>query len=192
METTSAAMVALARRDFKRRPRWEELAFSAYVSIVKGKSAKDLVRGYVREAKSLERRGHGGPEQLPSGAVIMKLDDEGRARVIVEAYRALPPPPRSRAYGECIMLGLLATTLLRKDLPLSTEDLETMTACCARAVYPAWGPCDYDHALLKALARAPRISPKIKRSLRALISRRGDEYAVDRRICAACVELMDR
>lgn len=154
-------------------------------------SAKDLVRAYVREAKPLERRGNGGPEQLPSGAAIMKLDDEGRARVVVEAYRALPPPPRSNAYGACIMLGLLATTLLRKALPLSPRDLEAMTEACARAVSPAWGPCDYDHALVKALARVPRITPKTKRALRALIARRGQQYAIDRRICAACVALLE-
>jgi hypothetical protein len=149
-----------------------------------------LVRAYAKEAAPLHRRGNGGPEQLPSGAKIMALDDGGRARAVVAAYELLPPPPRSNAYGQCIMLGLLATTLLRKDLPLDHGDLERMTVSCSRAVSPAWGPCDYDHALVKALARAQRITPKTCAALKVLMSRRGAAYAVDRRICAAAAKLI--
>ena len=149
-----------------------------------------LVRAYVKEATPLHRRGDGGPEQLPSGAKIMALDDAGRARAVVAAYELLPRPSRSHAYGQCIMLGLLATTLLRKNLPLDHADLEAMTLACSRAVSPAWGPCDYDRALVKALGRAGRITPKTASALKALISRRGTAYAVDRRICAAAAKLM--
>ncbi len=155
--------------------------------------ARDLVRAYVQQAHPLERRGNGGPEQLPAGAAIMKLGDAARARVAVEMYRALPSgKSRSRVYGECIMLGLLATTLLRKDLPLSALDLEAMAIACAKAIYPAWGPCDYDAALIKALSRAERITPKTKAALSALAKRRGDKYAIDRRIGRACVDLQSR
>ena len=55
-------------------------------------SPETLVRAYAREASPLERRGDGGPGQLPSGARILALDAEGRARAAVETYRALPPP----------------------------------------------------------------------------------------------------
>ena len=156
-------------------------------------SARDLVRQYVKQAHPLERRGNGGPEQLPAGAAIIELDDGGRARVAVEAYRALPSgTSRARVYGECIMLGLLATTLLRKNLPLTELDLEAMAIACANAIYPAWGPCDYDAALIKALSRAERITPKTKAALRALAKRRGDNYAIDRRIGRACDEIASR
>ena len=149
-----------------------------------------LVRAYAKEAAPLERRGERGPEQLPAGAEIMKLDDAGRARAVVEAYRILPPPPRSNAYGKCIMLGLLATTLLRKNLPLGARDLEAMTVACAKAVSPAWGPCDYDAALVKALARAESLTPETNAALRALATRRGTAYAIDRKICASIDALL--
>src|SRR6476620_158203 len=110
-------------------------------------SPEKLVRAYAKEAAPLERRGAGGPEQLPAGEAIMKLDDEGRARAMVEAYRILKTPPRSKAYGHCIMLGLLLTTLAKKALPLDHDDFEVMATACAKAVSPAWGPCDYDAAL---------------------------------------------
>jgi hypothetical protein len=152
-----------------------------------------LVRAYAKEAAPLHRRGARGPEQLPAGAEIMKLDDAGRARAVVEAYRILPPnQPRSRVYGECIMLGLLLTTLLKTKLPLDHADLEVMASSCAKAVSPAYGPCDYDAALVKALGRVERISPKTKVALRKLIQRRGANYAIDRRICAALEAFVER
>lgn len=151
-----------------------------------------LVRAYAKEAAPLHRRGDGGPEQLPSGALIMKLDDDGRARAMVEAYRILKPPPRSNAYGQCIMLGLLLTTLAKKDLPLDHDDFEVMATSCAKAVSPAWGPCDYDAALVKALGRPrERLSPKTKAALKKLIARRGSNYAVDRRVCASIEKLLE-
>ena len=150
-----------------------------------------LVRAYAKEAAPLHRRGSRGPEQLPAGAEIMKLDDDGRARAVVEGYRILPGPPRSKAYGQCIMLGLLLTTLLRRDLPLDHDDLEAMATACARAVSPAYGPCDYDAALVKALSRSKRISPKTKAAVKKLILRRGGNYAVDRRICGALERLIE-
>src|SRR6185437_16577838 len=51
-----------------------------------------LVRAYAREATPLHGRGNGGPAQLPSGALILALDVEARARAAVETYRALPTP----------------------------------------------------------------------------------------------------
>ena len=151
-----------------------------------------LVRAYAKQAAPLHRRGSGGPEQLPAGAEIMELDDAGRARAVVEAYRILPPPPRSKAYGQCIMLGLLLTTLLRKNLPLDHSDLEAMATACANAVSPAYGPCDYDAALVKALSRCERISPKTKVAVKKLILRRGGNYAVDRRLCDSLAKIIDR
>jgi hypothetical protein len=151
-----------------------------------------LVRAYAKEATPLERRGSRGPEQLPAGEAIMALDDDGKARAVVEAYRILLPPPRSRGYGQCIMLGLLLTTLLRKNLPLDHDDLEAMAAGCAKAVSPAYGPCDYDAALVKALSRVERLTPKTKVALRKVIARRGGNYAVDRRICASLERLIER
>src|SRR4051794_6250024 len=132
-----------------------------------------LVRAYAKEAAPLHRRGDDGPEQLPSGAKILALDDGGRARVVVAAYELLASV---RTYGERIMLGLLATPLLRKNLPLGDLDLEAMAIGCSRAVSPAWGPCDYDHALLKALKRAERITPRTKAALAELMKRRGQKY----------------
>jgi hypothetical protein len=67
-----------------------------------------------------------------------------------------------------------------------------MTIACAKAIGPAWGPCDYDAALIKALARAERTTPKTKAALRALAKRRGDKYAIDRRIGRACDEIASR
>ena len=67
------------------------------------------------------------------------------------------------------MLGLLATTLLKKKLPLVQKDLEAMTEGAARAASPAQGPCDYDLALLKTLERAVWLSPA--RTRRAEASR---------------------
>jgi hypothetical protein len=152
------------------------------------------VRAYAKEAAPLERRGSRGPEQLPAGAEIMKLDDAGRARAVVEAYRILPPKQRrSRVYGQCIMLGLLLTTLLKRYVPLSTDDLEVMAAACANAISPSYGPCDYDAALVKALSRSARtkagISPKTKAAVKKVIARRGSNYAIDRRICASLERL---
>jgi len=152
-------------------------------------SPEKLVRAYAKQAAPLHRRGSGGPEQLPAGAEIMKLDDDGKARAVVEAYRILPP---SKAYGQRIMLGLLLTTLLRKDLPLDVPDLEAMTIACSNAMSPAWGPCDYDAALVKALGRVERISPKTKAAVKKLIQRRGLNYAVDRRISASLTKIVDR
>jgi hypothetical protein len=153
-------------------------------------SPEKLVRAYAKQAAPLHRRGSRGPEQLPAGDAIMKLDDDGRARAVVEAYRILPPGPRSKAYGQCIMLGLLLTTLLKKNLPLDHDDFEAMAAGCAKAVSPAYGPCDYDAALLKALSRSDHFSPKTKAGVRLVIARRGRNYAVDRRICEALEKLI--
>ena len=150
-----------------------------------------LVRAYAREATPLNGRGNGGPEQLPSGALILALDVEERARAVVETYRALPTPARN-VYGQRVMLGLLATTLLKKKLPLVQKDIEAMTEGAARAASPALGPCDYDLALLKTLERAVWLSPKTKTSLVKLAERRGDGYAVDRRIGAMCRSLAAR
>ncbi len=155
-----------------------------------GLRAVELVSAYAREADPLHRRGDRGPEQLPSGAAILALDDEGRARAVVAAYELLPD--KSGQYGRTIMLGLLLTTLVRKNLPLRVADYETMAAHAARAWGPAWGPCDYDAALVKALKRCPRISPKVKVALRLLVKRRGTQHAIDRRIAAACEELCNR
>jgi len=157
-------------------------------------SPEKLVRAYAKEAAPLERRGAGGPEQLPAGEAIMKLDDDGRARAMVEAYRILPQTKtRSRTYGQRIMLGLLLTTLASKELPLDHDDFEAMATACSKAVSPAWGPCDYDHALVKTLGRAgQRLSPATKAALKKLITRRGSNYAVDRRICASLEKLLER
>ena len=156
-------------------------------------SPKALVRAYAREAAPLERRGDRGPDQLPSGKAILALDDHGRAAAAVATYEALPGRVwRAGSYGKTIMLGLLATTLLRKKLPLRDEDLATMADGAARAHGPAWGPCDYDMALLRELARHPRLSPKVSVALGALAVRRGTRAAVDRRVVAMCKELMTR
>ena len=155
-------------------------------------SPRTLVRQYAVEANPLERRGNGGPEQLPAGKAILALDDAGRAEAVVAAYALLPHGPRRRrTYGEHIMLGLLITTLLRKRLPLKPADLEVMAEGAARAHGPAWGPCDHDLALVKELERHERLSPRVKTALRALAKRRGERYAEDRRVTARCRKLAE-
>ncbi len=150
------------------------------------RTPKALVAAYEKEATPLERRGDGGPEQLKSGAEIMALDDASRAEAIIEAYARLPTTS-TFSYGRTIMLGLLATTLLRKRLPLEESDFVAMAEHAARAHGPAWGPCDYDFALAKAIAKSGvRPSPKLKRALRDLTKRRGRGCAMDRKVCAAC------
>jgi hypothetical protein len=153
-----------------------------------------LVAAYAREAAPLERRGDGGPEQLPSGAAILALDAHGRAAAVVAAYDALPKAGAwgKGSYGRNIMLGLLITHLLRKRLPLTDKGLEAMAEGAATAHGAGWGPIDFDMALVKELARRERVSPKVKASLRKLAARRGTDAAVDRRIAAACEELASR
>jgi len=151
-------------------------------------SVEKLVRAYAKQAAPLERRGSGGPEQLPAGAAILALDVEERAQAVVATYRALPRN-HVGGWGRRIMLGLLATTLLKKKLPLDASQLEAMAASCARAVSPAWGPCDYDAALVKILGGAVVLTKGTQEALRAIAVRRGKKFAVDRRVSAACERL---
>ena len=157
------------------------------------KGPTELVRAYAKEAAPLHSRGDRGPEQLPSGEAILALDDEGRAQAVVAAYAALPrgKPFKDGDYGKLIMLGLLITHLLRKRLPLRDRDLETMAEGAARSHGPAWGPCDYDAALLKELKGHERLSPRVRVALRELAARRGTSCALDRRIHDKCLALAE-
>ena len=160
--------------------------------IRREKTPTEMVAGYARESAPLERRGHGGPEQLPSGAEIMALDAEGRAEAAVACFRSLPTSYEG-SFGRRIMLGLLATTLLRARLPLDEARLFAMLESAAAAIYPAWGPCDYDRAIVGFLGRrAEAPSPRMKTAIRKLMRRRGTNYAEDRRIESACAKLLER
>jgi hypothetical protein len=153
---------------------------------------QELVASYVREATPLHTTSGKGPEQLASGRAILELDEDDRARAVVAAYASLPKT-HANAYGRNIMLGVLATTLLRAKLPLDEDQLLTMIEGAASSVGPSLGPCDYDVALTKALARHYRgLNPRMKVALRKVIARRGVNRAPDRRVGAACKKLLER
>lgn len=156
------------------------------------RTAAELVDGYVKESAPLERRGEGGPEQLPSGAAILALDAAGRTRAVVAAFRAIPRA-HDGAYGKRIMLGLLATTLLRAKLPLEARDLVAMALAAAHGISPAYGPCDYDKALVAWIAKhggAP--SDELAAALPQLAARRGAKFAEDRKVGQIVDEILRR
>jgi hypothetical protein len=156
------------------------------------RAPEELVAAYAKEAAPLERRGHRGPEQLPAGAEIMKLDTAGKVLAVVACYAEIEAQA-SRSFGTRIMLGLLATTLLRSKLPLTEGQLRIMTEHASRSRGPAWGPCDWDWALVKTLARLPGApNRQFKDAIQALTERRGTGYAIDRKIAAECKKLLDR
>jgi hypothetical protein len=156
------------------------------------KTPDELVTAYAKEAAPLERRGSGGPEQLPSGARIMKLDVEGRTLAAVACYRALPRKDVG-GWGTRIMLGLLATTLLAEKLPFTNDQLLAMIEHAAHAKSPALGPCDFDHALAKVLKRMKVVPDRAMRdAIGALMQRRGGGYAIDRKIVASFAKVLEQ
>ena len=151
----------------------------------------ELVAAYAREAAPLERRGEGGPEQLPAGAAILELDAAGRAAAAVAAYRALPRG--GGIYGQRIMLGVLVSKLLKSKLPFDDAQIEAMALGAAHAWGPAWGPCDYDRALVTMLdKRGLPLNGATKAALALLVRRRGTKFAEDRQVVSLCERLAAR
>src|SRR5688572_580588 len=153
-----------------------------------GGDPEELVAAYARAVKDFERRTDKGAAEVAPGRAILALPATLQARAVVAAYRALPTT--GGRYGERIMLGVLITTLLKKKLSFSSDDFVVMVEHAARAWGPAWGPCDYDRAIVNLLAKAkPEVDAKLRRALLELARRRGRKLAEDRKVSDACAAL---
>ena len=131
---------------------------------------------------------------MPTAKELLALDPASQAMVAVALFRALP-----KAGHEALRwLGRLSGALLRRELPLTDDDVVTLLECTTDASVPSHASVDFDRFVLQLVAR--RRSPptaKMKTAIQRIATRRGDDKnnykrvtPRSRKVVEACAKLI--